>query len=101
MNRFGKKEFVDVFDVVLIITIGSFFLIGIFVLLAMHHTKAKEALSQKAAESEVAETKPYVDPFAHLNLEAKAVYVFDPAENKAIFSYNSQAALPLASLTKI
>ncbi|MBI4692206.1 MAG: D-alanyl-D-alanine carboxypeptidase [Candidatus Terrybacteria bacterium] len=41
------------------------------------------------------------NPFENLNLEAKAVYVFDLARNEPIFELNSRAQLPLASLTKI
>jgi len=40
-------------------------------------------------------------PFEGLNLEAKAVFVFDLASQKPIFEFNSNAQLPLASLTKI
>ncbi|MFA6272891.1 MAG: hypothetical protein WC673_00125 [Candidatus Paceibacterota bacterium] len=39
--------------------------------------------------------------FDKLNLEAKAVIVFDALENKIIYSLNSEEQLPLASLTKI
>jgi len=41
------------------------------------------------------------NPFENLNLEARAVYVFDLVKNEPIFELNSQAQLPLASLTKI
>jgi D-alanyl-D-alanine carboxypeptidase (penicillin-binding protein 5/6) len=41
------------------------------------------------------------NPFSNLNLEAKAVYVFDLAKNEPIFDLNKDAQLPLASLTKI
>ncbi len=40
-------------------------------------------------------------PFDNLRLEAKSAYVFDIAEDKPIFELNSEAQLPLASLTKI
>jgi D-alanyl-D-alanine carboxypeptidase len=40
-------------------------------------------------------------PFNNINLEAKAVYVFDLAKNEPIFGLNKDAQLPLASLTKI
>jgi len=40
-------------------------------------------------------------PFDNLNLEAKAVLVFDLVKNEPIFELNSNAQLPLASLTKI
>ncbi len=41
------------------------------------------------------------NPFNELNLEARAVYVFDLAGNKPLFGFNENAQLPLASLTKI
>lgn len=49
-------------------------------------------------ESQKTKTADY---FNDLNLEAKAVYVFDAAEQKPIFEMNSDTRLPLASLTKI
>ncbi len=42
-----------------------------------------------------------INPFDNINLEAKAVYVFDIAANEPIFEFNSSVQLPLASLTKI
>ena len=52
----------------------------------------QEPLSQKAAE---------VDFFADLILEAESAYVWDVAEQRALFNKNAQAQLPLASLTKL
>jgi serine-type D-Ala-D-Ala carboxypeptidase (penicillin-binding protein 5/6) len=49
------------------------------------------AVSQKVADR----------PFDNLNLEAKAVLVFDLVSQKPIFEFNSSTQLPLASLTKI
>lgn len=43
----------------------------------------------------------FSNPFNNLNLEAKAVLVFDLAKNEPIFELNSNTQLPLASLTKI
>lgn len=42
-----------------------------------------------------------LDYFNNLNLEAKAVLVFDLVTDKPIFEFNSNVQLPLASLTKI
>ncbi len=39
--------------------------------------------------------------FDNLNLEAKAVYVFDVAQNIVVYKKNETAQLPLASLTKL
>ncbi|TSC67778.1 MAG: D-alanyl-D-alanine carboxypeptidase [Parcubacteria group bacterium Gr01-1014_73] len=44
---------------------------------------------------------PVLNPFALINLEAKAAIVFDALENKIIYSLNGEEQLPLASLTKI
>ena len=44
---------------------------------------------------------PELNPFALINLEAKAAIVFDALENKIIYSLNGEEQLPLASLTKI
>ncbi len=51
-----------------------------------------EPLSQKAVD---------VDFFADLILEADSAYVWDVAEQRALFNKNAQAQLPLASLTKL
>lgn len=40
-------------------------------------------------------------PFDGLNLEAKAIFVFDLVKNEPIFELNPNTQLPLASLTKI
>ncbi|MAF59521.1 MAG: hypothetical protein QF858_02640 [Candidatus Pacebacteria bacterium] len=40
-------------------------------------------------------------PFAEIELEASAAYVFDVNKEEALFSKNSETQLPLASLTKI
>lgn len=44
---------------------------------------------------------PTLNPFALINLEAKAAIVFDLLENKIIYSLNGEEQLPLASLAKI
>ncbi len=41
------------------------------------------------------------DPFANLELEARAVYVLDVNSGKQIYSYGEDEVLPLASLTKL
>lgn len=44
---------------------------------------------------------PTLNPFAEINLEAKAVIVFDALEKKIVYSLNDEEQLPLASLAKI
>lgn len=43
----------------------------------------------------------YSGPFKGLELEAKAVYVYDMAHDRALFASNEEVQLPLASLTKV
>lgn len=44
---------------------------------------------------------PENDPFSHISLDAKSVYVFDAATGKVLFAKNEEAQLPLASVTKV
>ncbi len=41
------------------------------------------------------------DPFAHLQLTGKAVFVWDIATHRKLFGYNEYTPLPLASVTKM
>ena len=41
------------------------------------------------------------DPFFHISLDAKSVYVFDAATGKVLFAKNEEVQLPLASVTKV
>lgn len=41
------------------------------------------------------------DPFANISIEAKSAYVIDLKSNKVLFEKNSEAQLPLASITKL
>lgn len=41
------------------------------------------------------------NPFASIMLEAKSAYVYDLKNNRALYSMNEEAQLPLASLTKV
>jgi len=47
------------------------------------------------------DTVDFVDPFKDLALEAKSAYVFDTQKGEVLYSYNENARMPLASLTKI
>ncbi len=44
---------------------------------------------------------PLVDPFASLNLEAKAAYALDLSTGRILFDKNAEEVLPLASITKL
>lgn len=52
-------------------------------------------------QSEIGQKQNIKNPFEDLDLEAKAVYVFDIKNNKPVFAKNEVIQLPLASLTKI
>ncbi|MCK5060134.1 MAG: D-alanyl-D-alanine carboxypeptidase [Candidatus Pacebacteria bacterium] len=41
------------------------------------------------------------NPFKDLDLSAQAAYVWDAKKQKALFAYNANTSLPLASLTKV
>ena len=47
------------------------------------------------------EKRASADFFAYLPLQAKAVYIYDTAENKPLYARNEHLPMPLASLTKI
>ncbi len=73
---------------ILIATLGVFYFRGLYI-------------ESKRFEEVRKENLRYEHAFGSLNLEAKAAYVFDVAENKAIYFLNEEQTLPLASLTKI
>ena len=52
-------------------------------------------------ESSPLTIKEKVAPFENLELEAKAVYVFDITTGNVLYAYNENEKLPLASLTKM
>ncbi len=41
------------------------------------------------------------NPFAHLNIKAKSIYVWDINEHKKLYGVNEHTTLPLASVTKM
>ena len=57
--------------------------------------------NKKAELAAVAEANARPDPFASVSLQAKAAYVVDLKSGKVLFEKNSEAELPLASLTKL
>jgi len=54
-----------------------------------------------AAQTAAVATPALPDPFAALDLQAKAVYVKDLTTGKILYASNASAQLPLASLTKV
>lgn len=75
--------------------------IGIFILVASMLRIFSPVDLQESSVAKSLVEKQATNDFANLNLEAKAVYVFDVNTNSPIFSINENAQLPLASLTKI
>lgn len=69
--------------------------IGFFAFLWFFPSQPK-TLPSKNLTAEIQES-----PFENIKLEAKAAYVFDVSKNQPIFEFNSEAQLPLASITKI
>jgi serine-type D-Ala-D-Ala carboxypeptidase (penicillin-binding protein 5/6) len=97
------EHFIDVLDVVVIIAIGAFLIIAIFVFLIIHEESMPSYPQQQVLTAAVtnATTTPMIDPFAQVNLQAKAAYVWDVNTQEPLFEYNSTTTLPLASLTKL
>jgi D-alanyl-D-alanine carboxypeptidase len=58
-------------------------------------------VTQTAAVAAANETASAPNPFDAITLEARAVYVFDVRTGNALFALNSEAQLPLASITKL
>lgn len=58
------------------------------------------SLNAEKNQASVIETI-FVDPFASLQIEAKAGYVLDVLENKIIYRKNESTPFPLASITKL
>lgn len=46
-------------------------------------------------------TQEQINPFENIDLEAKAIYVFDTVRQEVLYAVNAQTQLPLASLTKL
>ena len=67
-------------------------------------TVTKEAYAPTHVSSENSEDTSIIlkkDPFDDLNLTARAAIVWDINDQKSLYEYNSEAQLPLASLTKL
>ena len=76
-------------------TIAVFFLIGYFVFTKIGAREKDAVVAEKRAVEED------LSGFNSLLLDAKAVFVWDIVEKKAIYSKNEEAQMPLASLSKI
>ena len=69
----------------------------IFVIFSIVLTSRNKDYVEKMKQYELEIT---YDPFENLSLEAESAYVFDTKEDTALFSIESDEALPLASITK-
>lgn len=101
-NHTLEEKIVDVADVIVIIMVGAALLVTAFIFLVrgQHgHTVTKN--SQHASSTGETVAPENRNPYQALSLEAKAVYVYDVTGKKVLFEKNSDAVLPLASLTKI
>lgn len=86
-------------------------LIVIFVLFLVITTPymLNRGASEKISDNSIGDTdaldvfnlQENIDPFAGLSLQARAIYVFDVASGKSLYSKNENEVLPLASLAKI
>lgn len=66
--------------------------------LALPTSTPHSVAENKAETHELVVAQNY---FAHINLQAKAAYVYDLTSGKVLFAKNESVPLPLASLTKI
>lgn len=89
---FLKKHYPTIFSVAVILIIFSIIrgLVGF--------SEAK--LAEKKTRDELVLRRELANPFRAIELEAKSVYVLDLTTGQEIFNKNSEAQLPLASLTK-
>lgn len=91
----GKKPLFNTLDLSIAFVGLVFSLIFLVYPVISENKKAELA----AAAETVAGSHP--DPFSTITLEAKAAYVIDLKSGKVLFDKNSEAELPLASLTKL
>lgn len=86
---------------VILISVTCLWILGMvtaIIFFVKNTTQSNYAVSQPV---EATSTPVSVDYFANLPLEAKVVYVWDIAHDKALYSREAYRAFPLASLTKI
>lgn len=93
-NSLEKKE--EISKPLLILNI-----LLVFCVITLVSAVASGPKNTKTVKNETATTEKKPDVFQNLKLEAKAVYVYDVAQNKVLFAKNELAQLPLASLTKL
>ena len=90
-NKFPKE------DLKIILKEGIILLVLFAVLFCLYLKETPKQTKVETPQNVVIKT----DPFKNLELEAKAVYVYDVKSAKPIFSQNENEALPLASLAKV
>jgi len=87
-KKFHKSKSVVIFLVYLGALLALFYMFS-------RHFAVKDVVQIAAIE------KTRSNYFAHLPIQAKAVYVFDTRENRVLFAKNEHIPLPIASITKI
>ncbi len=88
----GHEIFIAIVTAIIFIALGYSYKV-------LHHKKVDLRTQLMAQVSQNQETNS--QPFPNVSINAKAVYVWDVANNQALFKENEQLPLPLASLTKI
>lgn len=58
-------------------------------------------IKKETPKEVVVEKNIILNPYENLSLEAKAIYILDVVTGEVLFSFNGEAQLPLASLTKV
>ncbi len=84
----------------------SFILLGLFSTLVLPKTMSSLHLGSTEPTTivplpDVAAVTNSVDPFANLNLTARAAYVWDIKDQRSLFAQDAETVLPLASITKL
>lgn len=94
----SKKELfltAGIIAALLLILGGTFF---------FFHAYANESptpVPEEPVETQLAEEKDFIEPFANVRISARAAYVLDLNSGEVLYEKNAYEPLPLASLTKV
>ena len=91
-NNMSRSEKSLILILIIVGALGAFYFKGL-------------ALQRKILAAEEKERQElqniYYDSFGKIKLEAKSAVIFDPVKKEAIFSFNPNAAAPMASIVKV
>jgi D-alanyl-D-alanine carboxypeptidase len=90
----GEKKKISISLLIL----NTIFVVSIIAMIFVIYDSSKKSTERNVV---VANQVAVTHAFDNVNLEAKAVYIYDVINNKIIFKKNETAQLPLASLTKL